>query len=983
MARVCGLMCLVGLWGGAAWGQPGVGNRCVMWGSVFLEDGSRSLRFAPEPIPDGPHYLHYIVMLNGNEDKILTEMAPKWDPHEDVNIPGNGFYGCELGNFTAPATKPGDKVQIIVTDEAAGQQGTAEATVPELPGAIGCDVRLQAAKVSVPPLRLEEGRLVWGEAAPVTLVYQRLQTDRYPNGRPRGQYTLVARLTGGETAWQTAETQGAAWVIVQKDAGGRVTGRSREVRTFREPDGFESLIAVTDSGALCTVDVGAGRVTVRDAEGKRTGEFSLRDGTTPVWVRGWGERLEVGALDAKGRALPEVYVLEGSLTQMMMMGPPMEVQPPAAGTGLERGSVMIEGGKRLVLDGLAKRVVEVDGQRAERSFSGAAFGGLSKPRGIAAHDGLVYVLDGRRIAVVPDALEEEMPEVKDGVVRWRTGAPVESRVTVSGQGQEVSFGDSKPTREHEVKLGQLPGPGKYRVSVSHSIRVLGEEPTWASVPLLIPPAKKAQHAYLRVRVAIVILANMVQRRKAPEGVELPGPVSDADIERLKREMLIGQRFYWINSHLRFLPAMDFIIDREFHDLNPYDDAPNRENLAPLFAREGKSLDDYDGVCRLVVEQTYDANAKAWRIASSGGGLTSGVSKGSKDPGWSWWPAGAGDFFIPDSWLFVHEYGHQVDAMFDASGEPSFWGNHFAPQEGNVARFGEHFDGNAYLLRLWPAEKWFTSDWGTVEFADDADEDGVPDDAPEVPIDEKRFGSDPTRKDTDKDGLSDRDEVMAWKGITVGLGQVWARPVLPDPRNPDTDGDGLRDGRDPYPLCPFPTAMRTRSHPIGGGGLCNTLTFSGTLKVGGEEVMLAVKWGPEYVWLGLGCGQPRSLFVQLDADNDGWFAGKDNYQLTVEPPAAEGGQPKVRVFIVNAAEPGKWPFGDETLVRPEDIRVKVWEEGGTLEVGIPGNEATGLRLERGERMGLNLGFSDPSRPGTYLTLCQPHELMEMRLVDPWR
>jgi hypothetical protein len=70
---------------------------------------------------------------------------------------------------------------------------------------------------------------------------------------------------------------------------------------------------------------------------------------------------------------------------------------------------------------------------------------------------------------------------------------------------------------------------------------------------------------------------------------------------------------------------------------------------------------------------------------------------------------------------------------------------------------------------------------------DADGDGLPDDDPRLPLDERRFGSDPTRKDTDGDGLDDLGEFIA------------DRFAGSDPRRPDTDGDGLTDDVDPYPV----------------------------------------------------------------------------------------------------------------------------------------------------------------------------------------
>jgi len=55
---------------------------------------------------------------------------------------------------------------------------------------------------------------------------------------------------------------------------------------------------------------------------------------------------------------------------------------------------------------------------------------------------------------------------------------------------------------------------------------------------------------------------------------------------------------------------------------------------------------------------------------------------------------------------------------------------------------------------------------------DTDRDGVTDDEEAV------YGTDPTKVDTDDDGLTDRDETKVFRT---------------DPNNPDTDGDGYTDG----------------------------------------------------------------------------------------------------------------------------------------------------------------------------------------------
>ena len=965
--------------------QPGVANRCVLWGAVRLGDGSQTYRFAPEPIPAGPHYLHYIVTLNGDESRILTELAPKWSPSEDVNIPGNSYFGCELGNFAEPAARPGDTVQVLVTDEAAGQQGVGETTVPELPAAIHLDVQLAKAEVTVPELVLRDGELHWDEAAEVTLVYARHREDRHPDGRPRGQYSLVQRLEDGETTYRPEDAESRGWMIVRKGRDGEFWGRSREARSFQEADGYESLIAVARSGRIYTLDVGAGRVTVRSPGGEPVGGFDLAAGLTAAGMECDGEKLIV--LDSAGQRL--TYSTDGRMLNSDAWEAP-DAAPVPGSVAMPRGSVPFGRGKTLVVDGLAKKLVEMKGTRVLRTFEGKAFGGFKRPRALAqAADGSVYVLDGAGIVIVPAALAEELPESRtvNGrlTLAWTTGAPVATRATVTGQGLKIPVdGGGKPTRNHRVVVEGIEHPGKYQVTVSHSIRVLGEEPSWASTPLLVPPDRPGHAPYLKVKLAMIVWANAGQMSELPEGVKWPGPISDEEVERLKREMRVGELFYWLNSGLRFHTEMDFIVDAELRDVPPFSAGfrPTREHTAPLLEAHGRSIDDYDGVCRIIAEQAYDANAKAWRPAGRGGGFTSGVAEGSKDPGWSWWRACDGRYFIPDSWLFTHEYGHQVDAMFHASGEFSFWGNHFAPQEKNVARFGEHFDGNAYICRWWPPEKWLTSDWGRVEFAVDADEDGVPDDAPELPLDEKRMGSDPKKKDTDGDGLPDLQEAMAWNGVHQGLGQVWAAPVMPDPTSRDTDGDGKSDGADPHPLYPFPEAVlrQTVAEEDLPGALLDG-PFTHEFGAHGLRAETWLAWDEERLYVGCRLSEPQPVLIQLDAENDGWFVNRDNYHITVQPSAEPGAPPGVRVFVVNAAEPGKWPFNDQELVKPEDIECWVDdEEGYALVVAIPRSGATGLLLERGERLGLIVGYGHPGWRGMYLTLSEPHDLVEVYLEE---
>lgn len=79
---------------------------------------------------------------------------------------------------------------------------------------------------------------------------------------------------------------------------------------------------------------------------------------------------------------------------------------------------------------------------------------------------------------------------------------------------------------------------------------------------------------------------------------------------------------------------------------------------------------------------------------------------------------------------------------------------------------------------------------------DSDKDGLDD------VRERELGTDPYNADTDKDALSDGDEVIIWKT---------------NPLNPDTDGDTYQDGQE----------VRSGYNPLGAGKLFNVPASAST------------------------------------------------------------------------------------------------------------------------------------------------------------
>ena len=106
-------------------------NYCVEWGTVEHSDGT--------PCEHLPPLANQVVYLNSDIGQILTEDAPKWgDP--DPNIPGNGYQGCELGNFDNPSPEIGDSFTVYFSCLERGEEGIGRGMITELPDVDGVRV---------------------------------------------------------------------------------------------------------------------------------------------------------------------------------------------------------------------------------------------------------------------------------------------------------------------------------------------------------------------------------------------------------------------------------------------------------------------------------------------------------------------------------------------------------------------------------------------------------------------------------------------------------------------------------------------------------------------------------------------------------------------------------------------------------------------------------------------------------------------------
>ena len=525
-----------------------------------------------------------------------------------------------------------------------------------------------------------------------------------------------------------------------------------------------------------------------------------------------------------------------------------------------------------------------------------------------------------------------------------------------------------------------------------------------------------QTHYLRLKLVAAVFTNVTPQRWADQpGARQPCPA--AHLERMRREMEETRRFYWINSGMRLLLDVDYLICDEFI-ATPDDNAygvgftePDETLLRRLLERAGKELHDYDGRLFISLEKHWDQAGQRWTYPASGGGTVG--PEGGAGLGKSAWKGGS-----HNGWLFCHEFGHQLDSLYHYSHGPEYLFNHPQPWDDTAHRHGEHYDANAWLLWEWAGYvtrehqgrpflpptlgfRYFLNRWGRVVATADADNDGLPDDAPETPLDEKRLGSSPQAADTDNDGLSDLLEVMACEGVEYGLEEIWAGDPAAhrcDPTNPDSDGDGLPDGTDPYPLYPL--------DPDLGQGPPRPFV---KLRDRAGQADFYLGWDADFFTLRMTAPEaPEAVKIMLDADDDGWFLGRDNFLLRVRPEGGLGAGDDCHVnaagtfsaALHNCAVPDRWPFFDQTGLSPEAIQFEQTlptGENGTpyaLTIRLPRDAPNGLELVPGERIGLLLAvrprgglrrgsteLADAPDQTGMLTVFEPHTFVAITLQGP--
>jgi hypothetical protein len=616
------------------------------------------------------------------------------------------------------------------------------------------------------------------------------------------------------------------------------------------------------------------------------------------------------------------------------------------------------------------------------SFTGRSIN-FVLPWGInVAENGMVYFADfsaGRIIGTNEDLLDPT-PVVRfqnpaTALIEWSGSFDAPASVELLDGSKTRKITEIAPSKHHLLKIDNLTPLTNHHYKFTPAITLIPPAKQLSRNYSFITPAGKGIKEYVRLPMLAILFQNVRDEKNSKPGLPPQPTLPDSEIARIKLQLQDGARFYWIKSGMTFFVDIDYLVISETIDRsklygNEWWYPPRDSAINSVLKEHGRDIKNYSALLYLTFTQTWDSTLHKYTLAGKGGAFTNGVGTGN-GYGISWWDVTKRNHNAGNNWLMVHEFNHQVDDIFMVSGYPEYWFNHISPTIGTAAKFGEHFDANAFIIGMVPREEWFDLQYTKLATTRDGDEDGIPDNDPSLPLDEARLGSDSTKADTDGDGVPDFNELSFSNWLTEGWGETFGSPVFPNLRDKDSDGDGLGDGEDPLPCSKIATEI-----PLG------TPKSLGTLSDSKINAAVSAYWNPDSLYFVYEMNHPAPVKLMLDANTDGWFTGRDNYLITCTPDSS--GQLKNKVQIFNGTDPHQWPFMDARLSEQIHLSTSLNLNNNKyyLRISIPANDSLCLNLIVNKRIGILTGFQVPfDDDGTkrYLDLFEPNRFFEVRLA----
>ncbi|OYD14307.1 hypothetical protein CH333_08370 [candidate division WOR-3 bacterium JGI_Cruoil_03_44_89] len=854
--------------------QMGIANFCVNWGEVVHSDGSPCRHLPPQ--------CGFIAFED--IDTIITETSPKWSPREDPPIPGNGYYGFELGNFGSDLA--GHSFTIIFTCNAENEQGMLCFNVKEKDiekGNIHNPLTLSpfsnpGVPRNVTITKMGEKRILkW--KAPVSGRYMIYRRDKLCK---EGLFVKVGECE--HDIFEDKPPPGRyVYTIIYMDRNGNMSAHSEEV--FDHPLPPTGLyVEASDADILVSWEKVGGRFEVY-----RNGEYlaGVKDTFYTDHKVKYGESYlyTVSKVEGENRSEPSS----------------------------EAGAIMVPGPTGLCATPLNSNCILSWGRSPYDNVAGYSVYrvGVTEP-----------------IAVVGDT------------------SALDDRLT----------------------------PGRYSYTVRCRDTNGYEGAPSKEVGIEIPQPSDGYTKYANIRVLAVIYSNTPG-----------GSLKKKEVKKIERGIELARLFTWRNSSCRINYDVVYMEISDYRD-EPFsgkDGHPWPDMIEPDLRAKGVLPGEYGGIfCGYVYPPggsgtSYGAMKILGKSTYCLGPYP--VRTGVR------YPDASDTVYTPITWIFTHEFQHNLDLMYDMSGYPQM-AHGDCPLE-LATPHGEHFDFQAYILKDFKDWDGIKSPWGKITETRDEDGDGLPDRDARVPMDEERFGSSPLEKDTDGDGLEDLREFTA--GIYKGA----------DPLNANTDGDGIPDGIDIYPLYAASDVIHKGTRTIDGeiedgwGLVSDVLDFKNT-DISADVYM---NWDEDWLYIGFKLDRYSDIELCIDARHDGWWHSRDNYGLCFSPDSL------FSVKILDCTDetrrynqemhPGE--KHDYELWDNDPLYLKKWgrlvkesdaifagrEDNGkySIELAIPRNEATGLLTECGSTPACRIFFKNIERDkAKWATLFEQYSFVPLRI-----
>ncbi|MEN6371920.1 MAG: hypothetical protein ABFD64_07885 [Armatimonadota bacterium] len=197
-------------------------------------------------------------------------------------------------------------------------------------------------------------------------------------------------------------------------------------------------------------------------------------------------------------------------------------------------------------------------------------------------------------------------------------------------------------------------------------------------------------------------------------------------------------------------------------------------------------------------------------------------------------------------------------------------------------------------------------------------------------------------------------------LLCSTGQVLSQEVLPAaPQIQQQDSRPLQSPLPPVAIPPVPTVKQEtslfkRTPDIDGMIEQGEWDTFYKFDYGDMKASVYVDWDSDNLYIASKSTTPTDLLVTLDANNDGWFHGMDNYEFVVRPSESEGSP----TLAVSRYESQKTTANSGYPLAAAEataftLKTSSADKSYIYELAIPRTSIEGLDLKNGKKIGLKI------------------------------